>query len=234
MTSFLLYLLLWIWDNRSFEAVSQSNQIKRQAELAYQDKEFERAAQLFYRVTYGSLFAEPAARLNLAHSYYQAEKPEEAQYHYQLLTGIADKTVASKANTQLALIAVSRQDTAQALDQLVRALRQDQENLTARYNYELLRKAYSGRTPPRSPQQQPPPPAQNQPEPPPPPQEEGQSPELAEQREQLLKELRQLRMSEEQARAILDAMKTNEMQYIYQLRRRQYRRQTDQTDEVEW
>ena len=236
MTAFLLYLLLWIWDNRSYDAISQSNRTMAQAEQAYQDQQYDLAADLYYSITYGSIFTEPAARLNLAHAYYQAGRLDEAQRHYQLLDHIRDRQVASRANVQMAMIAVNRQDTAQALDRLVTALRQDQENLTARYNYEILKKTYSGSTPPRKPQpEQPPSPREEtkdaQASPPP---QEGRSPELAEQREQLLQQLRQLRMSEEQARSILDAMKTNEMQYIYQLRRRQYRNQSDKSEEVEW
>ncbi|WP_247234816.1 hypothetical protein [Telluribacter sp. SYSU D00476] len=229
-------MLLWIWDNRSYEAISQSNRTMAQAEQAYQDKQYDQAADLYYSITYGSFFTEPAARLNLAHSYYQAGKLDEALHHYQLLDHIQDRQVASTANVQIALIAVSRQDTARALDRLVTALRQDQENLSARYNYEILKNIYSGSTPPRTPQPEPTPPPREETKeaPAPPPQQEGQSPELAEQREQLLQQLRQLRMSEEQARSILDAMKSNEMQYIYQLRRRQYRNQSDKSEDVEW
>ncbi|GAB3164821.1 hypothetical protein [Telluribacter humicola] len=236
MTAFLLYLLLWIWDNRSYEAISRFNRIKTQAEQAYQDKQYGQAANHYYRITYGSFFSEPAARLNLAHSYYQAGRLQEALHHYQLLDHVQDRQVASKANVQIALIAATRKDTAQALDRLVTALRQDQENLSARYNYEILKKIYSGSTPPPKSQQEttPPPREETKEAPAPPPQQEGQSPELAEQREQLLQQLRRLRMSEEQARSILDAMKTNEMQYIYQLRRRQYRKESDKSEDVEW
>ena len=53
-------------------------------------------------------------------------------------------------------------------------------------------------------------------------------------KEELLKSLKAMNMSEEQARAILDAMKSNESQYIYQVRRKQYNQKPGQKSEIEW
>jgi hypothetical protein len=53
-------------------------------------------------------------------------------------------------------------------------------------------------------------------------------------KEELLKSLKAMNMSEDQARAILDAMKSNESQYIYQLRRKQFSNKTAQQGEIEW
>ena len=233
MTTFLLYFMLWIWDNRSFEAITERNRAKTQAEIAYAEQNYAEAADLYRRITYGSIFSEAAARLNLAHAYYQAGKPAEARRHYRLLTRVQDQYVASEAQSQLALLALmsADKDTLEALELLKAALRQNPDNDRARFNYELLKEHFSGRIPPTERSENPPPKEQNQTEVPP---DEGQSPEQVEQREQLLKQLKQLNMSEDQARAILDAMKTNEMQYIYQLRRRQYRNQASRSDRTEW
>ncbi|GAB2770819.1 hypothetical protein GCM10027275_11900 [Rhabdobacter roseus] len=237
MTTFLLYLLLWIWDNRSFEAITDRNRAKTQAEIAYAQGNYPAAADLYRRITYGSIFSEAAARLNLAHAYYQLGNQSEAKRHYGLLIRVEDLEVASEANAQLALIAASapQKDTLEALSRLKTALRQNPDNDRARFNYELLKERFSGQIPPTEPTDNPPPKEQ-----PPasegtsPPTEEGQSPEQVEQREQLLNQLKQLNMSEDQARAILDAMKTNEMQYIYQLRRRQYSTQASRSTKTEW
>lgn len=234
MTYFLLYLLLWIWDNRSFDAISQANRDKTEAESAYLVKDYREAARLYYEISYGSLFAEPASRLYLAHSYFYLDSLEKARLQYKLLVNVDDQNVASKANTQLAILAIQdRHDTLEALGYLSTALRLTPANQNTRFNYELLKKTFSG----KSPASAPPPPPEQEPAPPAPAPvapSAQQAIELAQEREDLLQSLRKLHMSEEQARSILDAMKTNEAQYIYQLRRQQYYDQSERSKIIEW
>lgn len=234
MTSLLLYLLLWIWDNRSFNTIEQSNRDKSEAQNAYLEKNYGRAVSLYREITYGSIFSEPASRLYLAHAYYQLDSLEQAKSQYALLQQVADQSIVSVANTQLALLACQNGDTATALDYLKIALRSDPLNEAARYDYQILKTVFSGKIPEKTA----PPPPQEAPPPPPTPTTttttEQQAVELAKQREELLNRLRRLNMSEEQARSILDAMKSNESQYIYQLRRRQYYDQSERSKVVEW
>ena len=123
MTYFLLYLLLWIWDNRSFDAISQANRDKTEAESAYLSKDYRNAARLYHEIAYGSLFAEPASRLYLAHSYFYLDSLEKARLQYKLLVNVDDQDVASKANTQLAILATqASHDTLEALNYLKTAL----------------------------------------------------------------------------------------------------------------
>jgi hypothetical protein len=234
MTYFLLYLLLWIWDNRSFSAISQANRDKTEAESAYLSKNYGKAAHLYEQIAYGSLFAEPASRLYLAHSYFNLDCLEKAQRQYTLLEQVDNPEVASKANIQLAVLAtLTRQDTLAALHYLKTALRLVPTNETARFDYELLKNTFSGKSSLSNPDQ---PPLEKQPPPSSAPVAPSAQQELAlaQEREELLQSLRRLHMSEEQARSILDAMKTNETQYIYQLRRRQYYDQSERSKIIEW
>lgn len=234
MTYFLLYLLLWIWDNRSFNAISKANRDKTEAENAYLNKDYRKAARLYEEIAYGSLFAEPASRLYLAHSYFKLDSFEKARLQYSLLIKVDDREVATRANTQLAVLAtLTNQDTLAALNYLKTALRLAPDNEKARFDYELLKKTFSGKSPISSSDQSPP---EKQPPPPPAPVAPSaqQALALAQEREELLKSLRRLHMSEEQARSILDAMKTNETQYIYQLRRQQYYDQSERSKIIEW
>lgn len=232
MTSLLLYLLLWVWDNRSFNTIDQSNRDKSEAESAYLEKDYAKALKLYREITYGSIFSEPTSRLYLAHAYYRLDSLEQARYQYTLLQQVADESLASVANTQLSLLACQSGDTATALDYLKIALRRDPLNKTARYDYQVLKTVFSGKVPDKP--AIPPPTEQAPPPPTPSTTTEQQAVELAEQREELLDRLRRLNMSEEQARSILDAMKSNEAQYIYQLRRRQYYDQSERSKVVEW
>lgn len=232
MTSLLLYLLLWVWDIHSFNTIEQSNRDKSEAKRVYLNKDYAKAVKLYREITYGSIFSEPASRLYLAHAYYQLDSLEQARYQYTLLQQVADQPIASVANTQLALLACQSSDTATALDYLKIALRRDPLNQTARYDYQILKTVFSGKVPDKA--APPPPPEQVPPPPAPTTTTEQQAVELAEQREEFLERLRRLNMSEEQARSILDAMKSNEAQYIYQLRRRQYYDQSERSKVVEW
>jgi len=239
MNALLLYLLLLLWDNRTFDSITKTNERKIGAEMAYDKKQYVNASKLYHQITYGSLFSDPAARLNMAHSYYQAGKLKDALYHYKLLQKVNDKTISSIANCQVALILVSQKDTASALENLKTALRLEPRNTLARSNYIILKQRFSGVEHPSNKsderrqaknevsKNQPTP---SQPEPKP----EGFEQEEAAKREQLLKSLRAMNMSEEQARLILDAMKSNESQYIYQLRRKQYAKKSEKNETIEW
>ena len=185
-------------------------------------------------VAYGSLFAEPASRLYLAHSYFNLDSLRKSPATVCSLVQVDDPEIASRANTQLAVLAtLTKQDTLAALNYLKTALRLAPSNEKARFDYELLKKTFSGKAP-DSPAD--PPPLEKQAPPPPAPVAPSaqQALDLAQEREDLLQSLRRLHMSEEQARSILDAMKTNETQYIYQLRRRQYYDQSERSKIIEW
>lgn len=239
MTSLILYVLLWLWDNRTFDSITKANQRKLDAEQAFKGKQYKKSAELYRQITYGSLFSDPAARLNLAHSFYKMGDYKQALKHYKLLSEIDNNAIASVANSQIALIRVNRKDTASALVSLRSAIRQEPGNNLARTNYIILKKSFSGIEQPsdistrkqRSSQQAAAPNEQEMP-----PEQKPESREIAEdfKKEELLKSLKAMNMSEEQARAILDAMKSNESQYIYQLRRKQYNRKPGQKTEIEW
>jgi tetratricopeptide (TPR) repeat protein len=239
MTSLILYVLLWLWDNRTFDSITKANQRKLDAEQAFKNKEYPRSAELYRQITYGSLFSDPAARLNLAHSFYKMGDYKQALKHYRLLGDIDNNSIASVANAQIALILVNKKDTAGALTNLRTAIRQEPGNTLARTNYIILKKSFSGVEQPsdistrkrRSNQQNT---TKGQPQTPPEPPQESREVTEDFKKEELLKSLKAMNMSEGQARAILDAMKSNESQYIYQLRRKQYNKKPGQKSEIEW
>lgn len=239
MNALLLYLLLLLWDNRTFDAITKTNERKVGAEMAFKKKQFVNASKLYHQITYGSVFSDPAARLNMAHSYYQAGQLKDALYQYKLLDHVKDKTIASVANCQVALILVSKKDTAAALEKLKTSLRLEPRNTVARSNYIILKAHFSGIEQPSASSQDnrmaKNEASQNKPTPSKPePKPEGFEQEEAAKREQLLRSLKSMNMSEEQARLILDAMKSNESQYIYQLRRKQYAKKSERNETIEW
>lgn len=236
MTALILYLLLWLSDNRNFDSITKSNERKVGAERYFEQKQYGKAAELYRQIAYGSMFSEPSARLNMAHSYFLAGKYKHALPQYKLLTKVSDKQLASVAYVQSALIYVSGTDTASALLNLKEALRLNPGNDKARIDYTILKNSFSGMVPKQSAiNEKKKEPTQNEETAagPPPPASHAEVEENAK-REQLLSSLKVMNMSEDQARAILDAMKSNESQYIYQLRRKQFAKQPAKQDQIEW
>ncbi len=238
MSALILYALLWLWDHRTFDSITKANERKVIAEKVYTEKKYRMASDLYEQITYGSVFSKPAARLNLAHAYFNNNEWDKALKEYLLLTTIDDNTIASIANNQVALILTSKKDTASALSSLKIALTREPGNDLARSNYIILKNAFSGKELPskfNAPKKTtknetagitaPLPPAT---------QNKENEVEESTRKEQLLNSLKAMNMTEEQARTILDAMKSNESQYIYQLRRKQYAKKGEVNKQIEW
>jgi tetratricopeptide (TPR) repeat protein len=238
MTTLILYALLWLWDHRTFDSITRANERKIIAQKAYADKRYKDAAILYDQIAYGSVFSEPAARLNLAHAYFKNGELDKALKQYGLLAHVTDHGIASVANTQLAIIRVTKRDTASALHNLKTALTLEPGNELARANYIILKNSYSGEELPadnKIPQKKPKSETESAPSPTPPDtQNKENEVEESTRKEQLLTSLKAMNMSEEQARTILDAMKSNESQYIYQLRRKQYAKKAGVNKQTEW
>ncbi len=237
MIPFFLYTLLWIWDNVSLPSTSLWNTTKYQAEEAYRLEEYEQAAIYYRQIVDASFFSDPAGRMNMANAYYKAGRKDLALENYQLLTRVRDPQLASRAYVQLAQLAVGEQDTLEALAGLRKAILLDPENRVGVANFEVLRYHYSGTGLPEEnpenpsgeatekPQEVPAAPAAPG---------EGLLAEKTAQREQLLQNLDRMNMSEEQALSILEAMKVNEMQYIYQFRKLGDKAHNQPNAKVEW
>jgi tetratricopeptide (TPR) repeat protein len=216
--SLLFSILLWIWDNRSFDTISRSNRAKIEAKEAYQDKNYERALESYQSIANSSLFAEPEARLNLAHSYFQLKQLKNAERYYLRLSKVKNPFLASRAFNQLGVIETMNKDTLAALQFFRESLRQNPENHKAQYNFELLKKRFKGKETTKIPKNTPkkeelaPKPA--------PPEQISQEAQKTEEKKNLLNKLKNLSMSEAQAMMVLDALKASEIQYLQQQRHR--------------
>lgn len=207
------------------------------AEEAFMNKNYESSANLYEQILYGTIFSSPSARLNLAHAYFKNGQHKKAIRQYKLLQSVKDERLSSVANSQLGVLSLLETDSSAALESFKAAIVLDPANKNAKANYMFLKARYAG-TPDKVSQVRK---QKSQVEtlknntvlPDSIPQWEQ---EMSHQnkKEQLLKSLKSINMTEDQARAILDAMKTNESQYIYQLRRAQYADQNKDNKKIEW
>ena len=136
--SLLFSLLLWIWDNRSFDTISRSNRAKIEGQQAYNEKDYQHALEAYQNVSTASLFAEPESRLNLAHTYFQLKQLRNAQKYYAKLSLVSNPFLASRALNQLGVIETMQKDTAQALLYFRQSLRINPDNDKAQYNLSLI------------------------------------------------------------------------------------------------
>jgi tetratricopeptide (TPR) repeat protein len=216
--SLLFSILLWIWDNRSFDTISRSNRAKIEAQEAYQEKDYDKALEAYQNIATSSLFAEPEARLNLAHSYFQLKQLKNAERYYLRLSKVKNSILASRAFNQLGMIKTINKDTLTALQFFRESLRQNPDNQKAQYNFELLKKRFSGKETTQTPKASP---KQNESvSKPTPPKQITQEAQKTEEKKNLLNKLKNLSMSEAQAMMVLDALKASEIQYLQQQKHR--------------
>ncbi len=195
-------LLVVIAPLNKYDQIGQNNVARKQAEQAYRAGNFAKAAAQLDFLTKKTQQTDKALWLNLGHAYFAQGNYKQARKAYDSYVASESGAPVAVALTQLGVIACAGRDTLQALDAFRRALLIEPDNEPARYNFELLKKQFSGRI--------------NQKKRPT--QKQKQSTQAQEQevtksprQEQILRRLRTLNMSEEQANQLLNAMRDDDL-----------------------
>ncbi len=132
-------ILIWILGSSADHDVGAINQQIRIAESAQASSDYQTALQA-YRMLYHKLKYSPdEIILNYAHCFYKLGQKDSAAFYYSLLTS-APPATATVACQQLGNIAAEKQDINSALEYFKSALRADHTNEEARYNYEVLKR----------------------------------------------------------------------------------------------
>ncbi|CAH0995239.1 hypothetical protein EMA8858_01359 [Emticicia aquatica] len=207
MNTWFFYIVLLFLNLRSLTNVTQRNILKIEAGKAYTQKNYDLAANKYEYLAKISFNLEPEARLNLAHSYFNANDMTKALIEYKKLLRVSDKNIISSALIQIGVIDVMRGDSIIALGLFKEALQKDNQNKTARYNYELLKKKVPQNQPPINTNQN----NQNENQ-----ANNGGETEKSEKKIDELDSTIPQKMSKEKALQILEAMKATELQYSQQ------------------
>ena len=208
MNTWFFYIILLFLNIRSLTNVSERNLLKSQAGIAFTQKKYELAVEKYQNLSDISFNLEPEARLNLAHAYFYTNDTTKALNQYKRLLKVNDERILSTALIQIGVIDTMLGDSTTAIIIFKEALNKNPDNKIARYNYELLRK----KMPPQPPQNN-----QNQNN-----HSEEQNPnnggetQKTEEKQEELSSQTPEKMSKEKALQILEAMKTNELQYSQQ------------------
>ncbi|GAB3513970.1 tetratricopeptide repeat protein [Emticicia fontis] len=200
MNTWFFYIILLFLNIRSLTNVSERNRLKIEAGTAFMNKNYALARDKYQNLADISFNLEPEARLNMAHSYFFTKDTTRALLEYKRLLRVSDEQIFTGALIQIGVINAMQKDSMTAMQLFKEALQKNPDNLTARYNYELLKK--------RLPDNNPPPPSQSQVETP-----ENSETQQSNEKKDELQSTNPEKMSREKALLILEAMKSNELQY---------------------
>ncbi len=210
----MIYLLItaWLWWNNLFSLnpISRNNQARQEAQTAYQTGYYQRALSLYVYLSRTTTTIDPAVRLNLGHTYFQLKQYRKAKLQYETLFQSDRPDLRTAAATQLGVLACLQGDSLAALYLFERALLENPENEPARYNFELIKRYYSGKQPNRKSRQQA---VAHKPRTAEKPHPSGGQVERSARQDELLRRFQQLNLSEEQALQLLDAMQSNDLPY---------------------
>lgn len=211
----MIYILIaaWLWltDLLPANQISQNNQARQGAQTAYRAGQYQRALTLYAYLSTRTTTIDPAVRLNLGHTYFKLHQYAKAKPQYETLLQSDRPDLRTAAATQLGVMACLEGDSAAALTLFRQALLENADNESARYNFELIKTYYSGKSPAKhtkqkSSAQQPK--TVNKPRP-----MGGQNVERSDRQDELLRRFRRLNLSEEQALQLLDAMRSDDLPY---------------------
>ncbi|GAB3957161.1 hypothetical protein GCM10028805_49060 [Spirosoma harenae] len=211
----MIYLLItaWLWLNEliSRNQVSRNNQARQEAQLAYEAGQYRRALSLYAYLSQNTTTIDPAVRLNLGHTYFKLAQYAKAKLQYETLMQSDRSDLRTAAATQLGVIACLAGDSTTALTLFRQALLENADNKSARYNFELLKRYYSGKSSTKNPRRKSTDPKQKQVDKPRP--SGGQEVERSDRQDEILRRFQRLNLSEEQALQLLDAMRGDDLPY---------------------
>lgn len=201
MNTWFFYIILLFLNIRSLTNVSERNRLKIEAGTAFMKKNYVLARDKYQKLANISFNLEPEARLNMAHSYFYTKDTSRALLEYKRLLRVSDEQIFTGALIQIGVINAMQKDSMTAMKLFKEALQKNPENLTARYNYELLKKRLPDNNPP-----------------PPPPQSQEENPDNSEtqqsnEKKDELQSTNPEKMSREKALQILESIKSNELQF---------------------
>lgn len=206
-----IVLLSWWEEPLLLNQISLNNQARQEAEAAYRAGDYRRALDRYAYLSRLTTTIDPAVRLNLGHTYFQLKRYNKARAQYENLLESDRSDLRTVAAAQLGIISCLRRDSATALTLFRQALLEDPNNELARYNFELIKQRFSGRTPTPNPRNKPSvkrPQTVNVLRP-----SGGQQVERSERQDELLRRFQRLNLSEEQALQLLNAMQDGDLPY---------------------
>jgi len=136
----LVLVILFNLSGPDINKIARVNKMKRVAEEAYKNGEYDSAISSFRLLTDSLGVSEDPILLNLANAYFQQKDTTNAAHYYSRVLGSNDDQLRSLAYQQMGVINKQKNKLNEAISDFKAALKSDPLNEDARYNYELLKK----------------------------------------------------------------------------------------------
>ncbi|HEX6226501.1 MAG TPA: tetratricopeptide repeat protein [Chryseolinea sp.] len=120
--------------------IAKVNRAKSEAREAYMDGDYKKAVSVYSYLTDSLGVEEDEVMINLANSYFQVKDTTNAMSAYQSLTASPKSHIRSKAQQQLGILHHLQGKYEEALANFKEAIKADNNNVDAKYNYEILKK----------------------------------------------------------------------------------------------
>ena len=120
--------------------IAKVNGAKSEARKAYMDGDYKKAVSMYTYLTDTLDVREDEVMINLANSYFQVKDTANAISTYQSLTASPKSHIRSKAQQQLGILHHRQGKLEEALANFKEAIKADNSNVDAKYNYEMLKK----------------------------------------------------------------------------------------------
>ena len=120
--------------------IAHVNRIKRNAEEAYKNEDFETAISSFRILTDSLGINEDPIILNLANAYFKQKDTTNATQYYSKVLSSDDARLRSLAYQQMGVINKQQNKLKDAISDFKASLKSNPANEDARYNYEILKK----------------------------------------------------------------------------------------------
>jgi len=120
--------------------IAKVNSAKTEARKAYMDGDYKKAVSVYTYLTDTLDVREDEVMVNLANAYFQVKDTANAISVYQSLTASPKSHIRSKAQQQLGILHHRQGKLEEALANFKLAIKADNANVDAKYNYEMLKK----------------------------------------------------------------------------------------------
>ena len=120
--------------------IAKVNSAKTEARKAYMDGDYKKAVSVYTYLTDTLDVREDEVMVNLANAYFQVKDTANAISVYQSLTASPKSHIRSKAQQQLGILHHRQGKLEEALANFKEAIKADNANVDAKYNYEMLKK----------------------------------------------------------------------------------------------
>ncbi len=135
-----LFLQKSVLENNFFTRSNNINRLKKEASFAFWKKNYKPAKEKYYNLINNYKVTEEAVSLNLAHCYFELSDTANARTIYENFNTSKNIQIKSIALQQLGILAFANNNKEKSISLTRQALQINPFNDGARYNYEILKK----------------------------------------------------------------------------------------------